>query len=112
MKKILTLLSCLIVCCLFAQNNSEKIDSLFELVNTQKLEISNLNNQHKSSIDQLTSKIQLLSKIPILIDADIENGLYQRFPEGTELPPFMGIAATGDSLASRRTIWSEGDPKR
>ena len=33
----------------------------------------------------LLNKIQSLSKIPILIDADIENGLYQRFPD-TELP--------------------------
>ena len=44
----------------------------------------------------LLNKMQKYSDIPILVDADIEHGLYQRFPEGTELPPFMALAATGD----------------
>ena len=44
----------------------------------------------------LLNKMQKYSDIPILVDADIEYGLYQRFPEGTELPPFMALAATGD----------------
>tara|TARA_S200000501_G_scaffold379008_1_gene446226 strand:+ start:25625 stop:28594 length:2970 start_codon:yes stop_codon:yes gene_type:complete len=44
----------------------------------------------------LLNDLQRKSKIPILVDADIENGLYQRFPEGTELPPFMALGATGD----------------
>ncbi len=38
--------------------------------------------------------MQSRSRIPILVDADIEHGLHQRFPEGTEVPPFMAIAAT------------------
>ena len=38
--------------------------------------------------------MQSRSRVPILVDADIEHGLYQRFPEGTEVPPFMAIAAT------------------
>ena len=44
----------------------------------------------------MLNKMQKYSHIPILVDADIEHGLYQRFPEGTELPPFMALAATGD----------------
>ena len=40
------------------------------------------------------NEMQKKSKIPILIDADIEYGLNQRFKEGTELMPFMAIAAT------------------
>ena len=39
--------------------------------------------------------IPLLQTISILVDADIEHGLHQRFPEGTEVPPFMAIAASG-----------------
>ena len=44
----------------------------------------------------LMHKMQTLSKIPILFDADIEYGLNQRFPSGTDLPPLMAIAATSD----------------
>ena len=44
----------------------------------------------------LMNKMQSLSKVPILFDADIEYGLNQRFPSGTDLPPLMAIAATSD----------------
>jgi beta-N-acetylhexosaminidase len=36
-------------------------------------------------------------KVPIIVDADIEYGLNQRYRAGTDLPPLMAIAATGDS---------------
>ena len=42
----------------------------------------------------MLNKMQSRSKVPILVDADIEHGLHQRFPEGTEVPPFMAIAAS------------------
>ena len=45
------------------------------------------------------------------MDADIEHGLYQRFPEGTELPPFMALAATGDPdliYAAGKIVATEG----
>ncbi len=45
----------------------------------------------------LLNEIQRRSKLPILVDADIENGVNRRFPEGTDLPPLMAIAATGSS---------------
>jgi len=45
----------------------------------------------------LMNKMQTLSKVPILFDADIEYGLNQRFPSGTDLPPLMAIAATSDT---------------
>ena len=44
----------------------------------------------------MMNKMQSLSKVPILFDADIEYGLNQRFPFGTDLPPLMAIAATGN----------------
>ena len=44
----------------------------------------------------IMNKMQELSKIPILFDADIEKGLKERFPSGTDLPPMMAIAATGN----------------
>lgn len=45
----------------------------------------------------LLNEIQRRSKVPIIVDADIENGLYSRFPSGTDLPPLMAIAATGST---------------
>ena len=52
MKKIMIIYGFLLFSFVSAQSNSEKLDSLFELVNNQKLEISNLNNQYKSSVAQ------------------------------------------------------------
>ncbi len=45
----------------------------------------------------LLNEIQRLSKVPIIVDADIEYGLQRRFPAGTDLPPLMAIAATGST---------------
>lgn len=45
----------------------------------------------------LLNEIQRRSKIPVIVDADIENGLQRRFPAGTDLPPLMAIAATGST---------------
>ncbi len=44
----------------------------------------------------MLNELQNLSKVPIIVDADIEHGLNQRFTSGTDLPPFMAIAATGN----------------
>ena len=82
----------------FLSNSNKNLNKVIDLVSSDG--IGGIHFWYGDVGTALTflNKIQLLSKIPILIDADIENGLYQRFPEGTELPPFMGIAATGDSL--------------
>lgn len=45
----------------------------------------------------LLNEIQRRSKIPIIVDADIEYGVQRRFPAGTDLPPLMAIAATGST---------------
>ncbi|MAO86834.1 MAG: hypothetical protein CMF86_01840 [Candidatus Marinimicrobia bacterium] len=45
----------------------------------------------------MLNELQRMSKIPILVDADIEHGMNQRYEAGTDLPPLMAIAATGDS---------------
>ncbi len=44
----------------------------------------------------LLNEMQKRSKIPILVDGDIESGLGRRYPSGIDLPPLMAIAATGD----------------
>ena len=45
----------------------------------------------------LLNEIQRRSKIPIIVDADIEYGVQRRFPAGTDLPPLMAIAAAGST---------------
>ena len=45
----------------------------------------------------MLNELQRISKVPIIVDADIEYGLNQRYRAGTDLPPLMAIAATGDS---------------
>lgn len=44
----------------------------------------------------MLNELQRMSRIPIIVDADIEYGLNQRYKAGTDLPPLMAIAATGD----------------
>ncbi|MDP6339748.1 MAG: glycoside hydrolase family 3 N-terminal domain-containing protein [Candidatus Marinimicrobia bacterium] len=44
----------------------------------------------------MLNTLQAKSKVPILVDADIESGLGRRYPGAVTLPPMMAIAATGD----------------
>ena len=44
----------------------------------------------------LLNQIQQYSKVPVIVDADIEYGTQRRFPSGTDLPPLMAIAATNN----------------
>ena len=82
----------------FLSNSNKNLDKIMDLVSSDGIGGMHFWYGDVGTALTLLNKLQSLSDIPILIDADIENGLYQRFPEGTELPPFMGIAATGDSM--------------
>ncbi|MBT3676282.1 MAG: serine hydrolase [Candidatus Marinimicrobia bacterium] len=44
----------------------------------------------------MLNDMQMKSKVPILVDADIESGLGRRYPGAVTLPPMMAIAATGN----------------
>ncbi len=44
----------------------------------------------------IMNEMQNRARVPILFDADIEYGLNQRFPIGTDLLPLMAIAATNN----------------
>jgi len=44
----------------------------------------------------MLNEMQAKSKVPILVDADIESGLGRRYPGAVTLPPMMAIAATGN----------------
>ena len=59
----------------------------------------------------MLNELQNKSKVPIIVDMDIENGIQQRFPEGTQIPPSMAIAATGNpqnAFAAGRMVALEG----
>ena len=73
---------------------SDKWKKILELID--KDGIGGLHFWYGESSTSLTmlNTMQSRSKVPILVDADIEHGLHQRFPEGTEVPPFMAIAAS------------------
>ena len=73
---------------------AEKWEKILELID--KDGIGGLHFWYGEASTSLTmlNTMQSRSKVPILVDADIENGLHQRFPEGTEVPPFMAIAAS------------------
>ena len=48
-----------------------------------------------------TARLQSRAKVPLIVAADIEMGPGQRLlPGGTMFPPPMGVAATGDTMAS------------
>ena len=76
--------------------SSEKWKEINSLIASDGIGTIHLWYGDASSSIALMNKMQTLSKVPILIDADIEYGLNQRFPSGTDLPPLMAIAATSD----------------
>ena len=46
----------------------------------------------------ILNKMQELSKVPLLVEGDIESGLGRRYAGAVTLPPAMAISATGNSL--------------
>ena len=72
MKKILILMSFLFCASLFSQNNTDKIDSLFKLIEKQDLKILNLNSKNETSIVSLNQKIKLLTEEIQLLQDSIE----------------------------------------
>lgn len=49
------------------------------------------------SIAVQVNEFQRMAKLPLLIGADLERGLYQQLPDGVHFPPNMAVAATGNS---------------
>ena len=44
----------------------------------------------------ILNKMQKLSKVPLLVEGDIESGLGRRYTGAVTLPPMMAISATGN----------------
>ncbi|MBT3300060.1 MAG: serine hydrolase [Candidatus Marinimicrobia bacterium] len=71
-----------------------KWDEIKNLIQTDGIGGIHLWYGDVSSSVAIMNKMQSMSKVPIIFDADIEYGLNQRFPSGTDLPPLMAITAT------------------
>ena len=74
----------------------EKWEEIMNLIESDGIGGIHLWAGDGSSSLVIMNKMQELSKIPIIFDADIEKGLKERFPSGTDLPPMMAITATGN----------------
>ncbi|MBT3216462.1 MAG: serine hydrolase [Candidatus Marinimicrobia bacterium] len=80
----------------FMNNENSKWKELKSIIGTDGVGGIHIWYGDAGSSLTILNEIQKLSKIPILVDADIEYGLNQRFKAGTDLPPLMAIAATGN----------------
>ena len=81
----------------FSDISENKWEEIFNLIKSDGIGGVHLWYGEASSSLVIMNQMQNDSKIPILFDADLEYGLKQRFPSGTEFPPAMAISATGNS---------------
>ena len=95
----------------FLNEDSEQWQELTTLIQTDGIGGIHLWSGEVGISLTMMNELQRMSKIPILFDADIESGLHARFPNGTELPPLMAIAATNNpdyAYESGKIAASEG----
>jgi len=77
--------------------NSDEWKKIEDLISSDGIGILHIWFGETGSALTMLNKIQRESKIPILVEADIESGLGRRYPGAVTLPPMMAIAATGNS---------------
>ena len=77
--------------------NSDEWKEIEDLISSDGIGILHIWFGETGSALTMLNKIQRESKIPILVEADIESGLGRRYPGAVTLPPMMAIAATGNS---------------
>ena len=80
----------------YASITPQKWDEIKSLLDNDGIGGIHIWSGDGSSSLSMLNEIQRRSKIPIVIDADIERGLGQRFSSGTDFPPLMAITATGN----------------
>ena len=80
----------------FRNDENEQWQEINQLIETDGIGGIHLWSGNTGLSVSMLNTLQSKSKIPILVDMDIEKGLKQRFPEGTQIPPSMAIAATGN----------------
>jgi len=80
----------------FRNTENKQWQELIELVESDGIGGIHLWSGNAGLSATMLNELQLRSKVPIIVDMDIERGLQQRFTEGTQTPPLMAIAATGN----------------
>jgi len=81
----------------FRNDENEQWQEINQLIETDGIGGIHLWSGNTGLSVSMLNTLQSNSKVPILVDMDIERGLEQRFPDGTPIPPQMAIAATGNS---------------
>ncbi|MEE8479230.1 MAG: glycoside hydrolase family 3 N-terminal domain-containing protein, partial [Candidatus Neomarinimicrobiota bacterium] len=80
----------------FRNTENKQWQELIELAETDGIGGIHLWSGSAGLSVTMLNELQYISKVPIIVDLDIERGLQQRFPEGTQFPTAMALAATGD----------------
>ncbi len=80
----------------FRNENSKQQKELIELVETDGIGGIHLWSGSSGLSVTMLNELQRKSKVPIIVDMDIEKGVAARFNSGTQVPVMMAIAATGD----------------
>lgn len=80
----------------FINSDSRRWQKLEQLLSTDGIGGIHIWYGEAGSSLTMMNQLQKLVKVPIMFDADLEKGLGQRFPGGTQLPPFMALAASGN----------------
>jgi len=78
----------------FRNNEDKQWKEITELVDTDGIGGIHLWKGTTGLSITMLNELQRKAKVPILVDMDIEKGMQQRFPEGTQIPPSMAIAAS------------------
>ena len=78
----------------FRNNENNQWQEINKLVETDGIGGIHLWSGNTGLSVTMLNALQRKSKVPILVDMDIEKGIQQRFPEGTQIPPQMAIAAS------------------
>ena len=80
----------------FLNYESDEWKEIEELIKTDGIGILHIWFGEAGSALTLLNKMQKESKVPMLVEADIESGLGRRYSGAVTIPPMMAIAATGN----------------
>jgi beta-N-acetylhexosaminidase len=80
----------------YMPSNSPKWQEIEEILNTDGIGTLHVWGGDVGSAHALLNEMQSRSRVPILVEADLEYGIKARFKEGTAIPWPMALTATGD----------------
>jgi len=80
----------------FINFDSEEWNEIEALLKSDGIGIVHIWFGEAGSALTILNEMQKLSKVPLLVEGDIESGLGRRYPGAVTLPPMMAISATGN----------------